>query len=295
MGSTSLLRFLLCRDYPAAAPIAARHNGSMTRMGDLLGPDPVLLPGDPPRRPNWPPPRNPAIVAAAHPSASVAWAALAEDALAERQGRHRLPTPAPATTAGWISCAATDWKGFGPVPVQPRAQPRVPALCGRAGAGRRSRSARPMSISAASDLLDDCDPERARAELGVGLASVPRLRTRSRLRLRAVPPEPSRGRVRRAVSTRARLIEHQRRIRRAGQVRGDHVLARHQRPHVQVVHFGHAVDGAQRRAQFVDVDVGSATTPTGSAARPGPARWRGAAPTARRAPRPPRRRRATAS
>jgi len=51
--------------------------GPMTRMGDLLGPDPVLLPGDSEAEAELAASENPAIVAAAHPSASVAWAALA--------------------------------------------------------------------------------------------------------------------------------------------------------------------------------------------------------------------------
>ena len=85
-------------------------------MGDLLGPDPVLLPGDSAAEAELAASENPAIVAAAHPSASVAWAALAEDALADdnavaayayaRTGYHR----------GLDQLRRNGWKGFGPVP-----------------------------------------------------------------------------------------------------------------------------------------------------------------------------------
>ena len=55
----------------------------MTRMGDLLGPDPVRLPGDNAAEAELAAGDDPAKVAAAHPTASVAWAALAEQALAD--------------------------------------------------------------------------------------------------------------------------------------------------------------------------------------------------------------------
>ena len=89
----------------------------MTRMGDLLGPDPVFLPGDSAAETELEAGENPAIVAAAHPTASVAWAALAEAALADeekvitayayaRTGYHR----------GLDQLRRNGWKGFGPVP-----------------------------------------------------------------------------------------------------------------------------------------------------------------------------------
>ena len=52
----------------------------MTPIGDLLGPDPTLLPGDADAEAELLANENPSIVAAAHPSASVAWAALARAA-----------------------------------------------------------------------------------------------------------------------------------------------------------------------------------------------------------------------
>ena len=122
-------------------------------MGDLLGPDPVLLPGDTEAEEELEAGENPAIVAAAHPSASVAWAALAEEALSEdkaitayayaRTGYHRgldqLRRNGP--NRGFLRCVA--------------------ALAKAADAiGETPEYARCL------DLLDDCDPA-ARAELGV--------------------------------------------------------------------------------------------------------------------------------
>ena len=48
----------------------------MTPTRDLMGPDPILLPGDTDAEAELLADGNPTVVAAAHPSASVAWAAL---------------------------------------------------------------------------------------------------------------------------------------------------------------------------------------------------------------------------
>jgi Protein of unknown function (DUF3151) len=137
----------------------------MTRMGDLLGPDPILLPGDSAAEAELEANQNPATVAAAHPTASVAWAVLAEQALADdkvitayayaRTGYHR----------GLDQLRRNGWKGFGPVPyshVPNRGFLRcVAALAKAAGdIGENDEYARCL------DLLDDCDPT-ARAELGI--------------------------------------------------------------------------------------------------------------------------------
>src|SRR6478752_3508301 len=138
----------------------------MTRMGDLLGPDPVLLPGDSAAEAELAASENPAIVAAAHPSASVAWAALAEDALADdnavaayayaRTGYHR----------GLDQLRRNGWKGFGPVPYshEPnRGFLRCVAVLAKAAKaiGESDEHARCL------DLLEDCDPRAAEA-LGLG-------------------------------------------------------------------------------------------------------------------------------
>jgi hypothetical protein len=138
----------------------------MTPMHDLLGPDPILLPGDPEAEDQLDAGDNPAAVAAAHPSASVAWAALAEDALADdkvitayayaRTGYHR----------GLDQLRRNGWKGFGPVPFshEPnRGFLRCVAALARAAdaIGETDEQARCL------DLLDDCDPA-AREGLGLG-------------------------------------------------------------------------------------------------------------------------------
>jgi len=132
-------------------------------MGDLLGPDPVLLPGDPAAETELATGENPAIVAAAHPSASIAWAALAEQALADEQaitayartGYHR----------GLDQLRRNGWKGFGPVPYSH--QPNRGFLrCVAALARAADMIGETDEYQRCLDLLDDCDPV-ARAELGL--------------------------------------------------------------------------------------------------------------------------------
>ena len=87
----------------------------MSLHGNLLGPEPTLLPADP-AADELAGGADPAEVAARHPASSVAWAALAEAALAEgatitayayaRTGYHR----------GLDRLRRSGWKGFGPVP-----------------------------------------------------------------------------------------------------------------------------------------------------------------------------------
>jgi hypothetical protein len=132
---------------------------------DLLGPDPIFLPADTEAEAELLANQNPAVVAAAHPSASVAWAALAEDALASdktitayayaRTGYHR----------GLDQLRRNGWKGFGPVPYshEPnRGFLRCVAVLARAAGaiGEADEQARCL------DLLDDCDPA-ARSALGL--------------------------------------------------------------------------------------------------------------------------------
>jgi Protein of unknown function (DUF3151) len=138
----------------------------MPEMRDLLGPDPILLPADTDAEAELLANENPAIVAAAYPAASVAWATLAEAALADdnaitayayaRTGYHR----------GLDRLRRNGWKGFGPVPYshEPnRGFLRCVAALARAAdaIGETDEHARCL------DLLDDCDPA-ARAALGLG-------------------------------------------------------------------------------------------------------------------------------
>jgi hypothetical protein len=87
----------------------------MTMHGNLLGPEPTLLPADPAAA-ELDRGVTPEEVAAAHPTSSLAWAVLAERALENaltitgyayaRTGYHR----------GLDQLRRSGWKGFGPVP-----------------------------------------------------------------------------------------------------------------------------------------------------------------------------------
>jgi hypothetical protein len=89
--------------------------GGMTPHGNLLGPEPTLLPEDPAGA-LLDGGVEPAEVAATHPTSSLAWAVLAERALQDgivitgyayaRTGYHR----------GLDQLRRNGWKGFGPVP-----------------------------------------------------------------------------------------------------------------------------------------------------------------------------------
>lgn len=138
----------------------------MTPLGDLLGPEPVLLPGDPAAETELAAGENPSIVAAAHPSASVAWASLAEKALDNDEAVAAYAYARTGYHRGLDQLRRNGWKGFGPVPF--RHEPNrgflrcVAALARAADAiGERDEFQRCL------DLLDDCDPA-ARAELGLG-------------------------------------------------------------------------------------------------------------------------------
>jgi hypothetical protein len=134
-------------------------------MGDLLGPDPVLLPPDVDAENALGAGEKAETVAAAHPAASIAWAALAERALDDdrtitayayaRTGYHR----------GLDKLRRNGWKGFGPVPFAHEPNQgflRCVAALARAAQiiGETDEYARCL------DLLDDCDPS-ARGELGL--------------------------------------------------------------------------------------------------------------------------------
>jgi hypothetical protein len=143
----------------------ARHNGHMTSFGDLLGPQPVLLPSDIHAEAELEAGEKPAIVAAAHPSASVAWACLAEDALADDKAITAYAYARTGYHRGLDQLRRHGWKGFGPVPYghEPnRGFLRCVAALARAAdtIGETDEFARCL------DLLDDCDPS-ARAQLGL--------------------------------------------------------------------------------------------------------------------------------
>ncbi|KQR96719.1 DUF3151 domain-containing protein [Williamsia sp. MIQD14] len=137
----------------------------MTSFGDLLGPQPTLLTGDDDAESDLLAGTDPKSVAAAHPTASIAWAYLAEAAIDSgetitayayaRTGYHR----------GLDQLRRHGWKGFGAVPWshEPnRGFLRCVAVLARAAQtiGEQDEYLRCL------DLLNDSDPAAA-AELGL--------------------------------------------------------------------------------------------------------------------------------
>jgi len=138
---------------------------NMTRMGDLLGPDPVLLPGDPAAEAELAAGETAALVAAAHPSASVAWAALAEEALADDKAVTAYAYARTGYHRGLDQLRRNGWKGFGPVPYG-HAPNRGFLRCVAALARAADQIGERDEYQRCVDLLDDCDPE-ARPALGL--------------------------------------------------------------------------------------------------------------------------------
>jgi hypothetical protein len=137
----------------------------MTPMGDLLGPDPILLPGDSEAEAALLAGEKPGIVAAAHPSASVAWAALAEGALAEDKAITAYAYARTGYHRGLDQLRRNGWKGFGPVPYSHQAN-RGFLRCVAALAHAADTIGETDEYRRCVDLLDDCDPE-ARKALGL--------------------------------------------------------------------------------------------------------------------------------
>lgn len=134
-------------------------------MGDLLGPDPVLLPGDTEAEGELDAGEKAAIVAAAHPSASVAWATLAEQALAEDQPVAAYAYARTGYHRGLDQLRRNGWKGFGPVPYAHEPN-RGFLRCVAALARAAQEIGETPEYARCLDLLDDCDPA-ARAALGL--------------------------------------------------------------------------------------------------------------------------------
>ena len=132
----------------------------MNVHGNLLGPNPTLLPGQPDAEAALAAANDPATVAAGYPEFSAAWAALAQRALDEgdavagyafaRTGYHR----------GLDHLRHAGWKGHGPVPwshAPNRGFLRALAALARAAAeiGEDTEARR------CRDFLDECDPAAA--------------------------------------------------------------------------------------------------------------------------------------
>jgi len=137
----------------------------MTPIGDLLGPEPVFLPGDPEAEAELAAGENPAIVAAAHPSASVAWASLAEDALEDDKAITAYAYARTGYHRGLDQLRRNGWRGFGPVPFRHAAN-RGFLRCVAALAKAADAIGETDEFGRCLDLLDDCDPA-ARGEFGL--------------------------------------------------------------------------------------------------------------------------------
>ena len=182
---------------------------AMTRMGDLLGPDPVLLPGDSAAEAELAASENPAIVAAAHPSASVAWAALAEEALADDKAVTAYAYARTGYHRGLDQLRRNGWKGFGPVPYSHEPN-RGFLRCVAALARAADSIGETDEYQRCLDLLDDCDPA-ARSELGLDLTLLLGFAFAvrgvvGRLHLNRCVVQPARR------QHRTRVVEHQRRV-----------------------------------------------------------------------------------
>jgi hypothetical protein len=138
----------------------------MAPMRDLLGPDPILLPGDSDAEAELLANEKPAIVAAAHPAASVAWAVLAEEALDDDKAVTAYAYARTGYHRGLDQLRRNGWKGFGPVPYSHEPN-RGFLRCVAALARAADAIGETDEYQRCLDLLDDCDPA-ARKELGLG-------------------------------------------------------------------------------------------------------------------------------
>ncbi|NUS44667.1 MAG: DUF3151 domain-containing protein [Mycobacteriaceae bacterium] len=137
----------------------------MTSFGDLLGPQPVLLPAFEDAEQQLHDGVDPAQVAADHPTASIAWARLAERALSEGQTIQAYAFARTGYHRGLDLLRRNGWKGFGPVPWSHEPN-RGFLACVAALATAAKTIGETDEHARCLDLLEDCDP-RAAAELGV--------------------------------------------------------------------------------------------------------------------------------
>src|ERR1700683_2114627 len=129
----------------------------MAPISDLPGPDPILLPGDSDAEAALLADETPGTVAAAHPSASVAWAALAEEALADDKAITAYAYARTGYHRGLDQLRRNGWKGFGPVPYSHEAN-RGFLRCVAALARAADAIGETEEYLRCVDLLDDCDP-----------------------------------------------------------------------------------------------------------------------------------------
>jgi Protein of unknown function (DUF3151) len=88
----------------------------MTHENLLGGPAPTLLPDEPQTRERLAAGADPAEVAAGHPASSLAWAVLAEQALAAGRDVEGYAYARTGYHRGLDALRRNGWKGHGPVP-----------------------------------------------------------------------------------------------------------------------------------------------------------------------------------
>ena len=131
----------------------------------LGGPDPVLLPGHREAEAELADGASAAEVAAHHPTASIAWALLAEEALnrPERALRDTIEAYAYARTGyhrGLDALRRNGWKGYGPVPWSHEPN-RGFLRCLTALAQAAEAIGETDEQVRCTELLRDCDPTLA--------------------------------------------------------------------------------------------------------------------------------------
>lgn len=137
----------------------------MTSFGDLLGPQPTLLTGDDEAELALENGADPMTVAADHPSASIAWAHLAEAAQADNQPVTAYAYARTGYHRGLDQLRRHGWKGFGPVPW--RHEPNRGFLRSVGALARAAQSiGEEDEYLRCVDLLNDSDPT-AVSELGL--------------------------------------------------------------------------------------------------------------------------------
>lgn len=124
-----------------------------------------MLPGDPDAEAALRADQNPEIVAAAHPAASVAWAALAEAALAEDRAVTAYAYARTGYHRGLDQLRRNGWKGYGPVPYAHEPN-RGFLRCVAALARAADSIGETDEVTRCLALLDDCD-HTARSPLGL--------------------------------------------------------------------------------------------------------------------------------
>lgn len=122
----------------------------------------MRLPGDPAAEAELDADENPSIVAAAHPSASIAWAVLAENALHDDRAVTAYAYARTGYHRGLDQLRRNGWKGFGPVPYAHEPN-RGFLRCVAALAKAADSIGETDEFQRCVDLLDDCDPAARRA------------------------------------------------------------------------------------------------------------------------------------